>query len=146
MLLREVVLWQLKYDGKESEDFRCYLQRPTREVLDLWMKLAQVWMERLLFVRWDELWDIDRFHVIKHIAAHDLLLMRCTISKVVSFREIASVLWIALLFDRNVEIRLANVVLSVNLFLGETSADYTEETGVMDLKASVRSPLIWIVT
>lgn len=72
--------------------------------------------------------------------------MRCTISKVVSFREIASVLWIALLFDRNVEIRLANVVLSVNLFLGETSADYTEETGVMDLKASVRSPLIWIVT
>jgi hypothetical protein len=55
------------------------------------------------------------------------------VAEVVPLRKIASVFRIALLFDWKVEVCLANIILSANLFLSETSPDYTKEAGVMYL-------------
>jgi hypothetical protein len=57
-----------------------------------------------------------------------------SISEVVAFSKIASVFGIALLFKGEVQVSLANVILTIYFLLAETGPDDTEETSVVYLK------------
>lgn len=56
-----------------------------------------------------------------------------SIAKIVTLREVASVLWVALLFQRKVKVCLSDVVLALNLVLRKTSPGYAEEACLVNL-------------
>ena len=57
------------------------------------------------------------------------------VPEIVSVCEITSVLWVALLLQWQVEVSLTDVILPINLFLGEASTSDAEETCVVHLRA-----------
>jgi hypothetical protein len=57
-----------------------------------------------------------------------------SISEVVAFSKIASVFGIAFLFKGEIQVSLANVVLTIYFLLAEPGPDDTEETSVVYLK------------
>lgn len=56
-----------------------------------------------------------------------------SVAKIVALGKIASVLGITFCFILEIKVRLTNIVLTVDFFLSESSSNYAEEAGVMDL-------------
>ena len=56
-----------------------------------------------------------------------------SVAKIIALGKIASVLGITFYFILEIKVRLTNIVLTVDFFLSESSSNYAEEAGVMDL-------------
>lgn len=111
-------------------------------------------MEWLVFVCWSELGKVERLDVVLDIGAFDLLLVRLqvipwlgycahrkltlnitysAITKIVAICEVTPVLGTSSVFQGEIEVSLTDIILPLNLFVCEASADNTEEAGLVDL-------------
>jgi hypothetical protein len=57
-----------------------------------------------------------------------------TVAIVIAFGKITAVFWVTLLFDGEVQVCLADIILAVYFFLCKSGSNHTEESSVMYLR------------
>lgn len=90
-------------------------------------------MSGLVLIVFCELGVVERLHIVSHFSSLDCLLGQFTVAKVVAVGEVALVDLLGLFLMGNLKKGLANIILSLDLLVGESMTSDTEEPCVVYL-------------
>lgn len=107
------------------------------------LDFGPIWLEkgmpRLIFVVLCEFGVVIRLDIVSHLRSLDGFLVQFAVAKVVAIGKVTFVLRLALFCVWNGDEGLANVVLALDLFVGEARSSHREEAGSTNLSGCVLS-------